>query len=461
MVDSRRRRGYNHGMQAHSTKIVLGAGARTPIGHIARSLAQVPPEDLMVAAMLETLKRSRVSPEAVSGVIVGWVGQSFHAPNIARVAALKAGLPEKVQTVTVQNNCVSSIEAIASAARFILAGEGDLYIAGGTESMSQFPYTFQGSRDMKPLRSLDALKKSWGTILEDQSVAVVDSMEEGLTDPVKNINMAGTAEVVAQMYGITREAQDAYAVESLRRNVKAWNEGFYASHVVPYKHGETTIEKDEYPFLREDMLANPGRMAKAPLAFDNAAFTIKDFFGRYGGYMNGSRFDPEKTHGTVTLFNSVARSDGAAALIVTTEEKAKALGIEILGELAGWGFYGNNPAHMGVAPALAAPVALERAGLPFDALDQIELHEPFAATVLSIFKVGKDTFGHDWAAKDAAGKLNPNGGSLAMGHPLGATGARLMLNLLYAMKADPSKKSGMIAACAGGGMGGAMVVKKA
>ena len=448
-------------MKVQDKRIVLGVGARTPIGHIARSLSHVPPEDLMVAAVRETLKRAKLDPEAVSGLIVGWVGQSFSAPNIARVTALKAGLPERAQTVTVQNNCVSSIEAVSSAARFILAGEGDLYIAGGTESMSQCPFILQGSRDMKPMRSLDALKKNWGTLLQDQSVAVVDSIEEGLTDPVKKINMAGTAEVVAQIYGIGRAEQDAYALESLRRAIAAWSAGFYATHVVPYAAGGSVLlEKDEYPFLREDMLANPERMGKAPLAFDNSAYSIRDFFNEFGAYMNGNRYEEGKTKGTVTLFNSVARSDGAAALVVTTAEKAKALGLEVLGELAGWAFVGNNPAHMGVAPALAAPVALERAGLKFEDLDEIELHEPFAATVLSIFKLGKDKFGHDWAAKNKDGKLNPHGGSLAMGHPLGATGARLLLNLLYGMKKDPSRKAGMIAACAGGGMGGAMVVRR-
>src|SRR5262249_21273182 len=148
--------------------------------------------------------------------------------------------------------------------------------------------------------------------------------------------------------------------------------------------------------------------------------------------------------GTVTLFNSCGRSDGAAAIIVTTEAKAKALGLEILAELKGWGFYGNNPAHMGVAPALAAPVALKRAGINFDDLDHIELHEPFAATVLSIFKVGKDKFSCDWESKFKSGALNPNGGSIALGHPLGATGTRLMLNLLYALKQDAKSKHGMI-----------------
>lgn len=397
--------------------------------------------------------------DAVDGLIVGWVGQQFDAPNIARVAALLAGLPEKVQSVTVQNNCVSSIEAMASAARFILSGEGELYIAGGVECMSHMPYVIAGARSKKELRSMETLKQSWGNLLQNPNVAVVDAMEQGLTDPVRGINMAGTAEVCAQMYGIPREAQDRYAHESFRRCIEGWNKGFYASHVFPIKNNDAMVlEKDEYPFLREDLVAKPQMFAKAPALFDNSAYSIEQFYRDFGRYIDGRHFEPGKSRGTVTLFNSCGRSDGAAAIIVATEAKAKALGLEILAEIKGWGFYGNNPAHMGVAPALTAPVALERAGISFDDLDDIELHEPFAATVLSIFKVGKERFGHDWESKFKEGKLNPHGGSIAMGHPLGATGTRLMLNLIYALKASNGRR-GMIAACAGGGMGGAMVVE--
>src|SRR5262249_22242574 len=159
-------------------------------------------------------------------------------------------------------------------------------LAGGTESMSEFPYTFTGNRANKPLRSLDVLKKNWATLLQQQGVALVDSIEEGLTDPVKKINMAGTAEGCGQIYGVSREAQDKYAVSSLQRCLAAWNRGFYNTHVVPFVHaGQTILEKDEYPFLREDLAANPERMAKAPLAFENSAYTMKDFYNEYGAYI--------------------------------------------------------------------------------------------------------------------------------------------------------------------------------
>lgn len=448
-------------MNAHSETIVIAGGARTAIGHISRSLSGIKPEELMVDAIAATLSRANLSKDAVDGVLVGWVGQSFSAPNIARVAALRAGLPEKVQAVTVQNNCVSSIESIAAACRFIMAGEGELYLAGGVEVMSRLPYSIDGSRSAKPLRSLSVVKEKWAELLSAPDVQISDSMEAGLNDPVKNINMAGTAEVCAQMYGIGRAEQDEYARESFRRTIAGWKSGFFTSSVVPVvRDGQTVLEKDEYPFLREDLVDKPQMFAKAPAAFDNSAYPIKKFYEEYGQFIEGKTYQEGVTKGTVTLFNACGRSDGAAVVVVATAKRAKELGLEILAEIKGWGFEGNNPAHMGVSPALAAPTALKRAGVKFEELDQIELHEPFAATVLSIFKLGKDRFGHDWEAKNKSGALNPNGGSLAVGHPLGATGARLMLNLVHALKANPKGRKGMLAACAGGGMGGAMVVEK-
>lgn len=448
-------------MNAHSHKIVLCGGRRSPIGHIARSLEGVRPDDLMVEAVNRTVDAVGVPKGEVDGLIAGWVGQDFQAPNLARVSLLRAGLPEQAQAVTVQNNCVSSIEAVAMAARFILAGDGELYVAGGVEVMSRLPYTIAGSRAAKELRSLDQVKGKWGELLSSGSVSVVDAMEQGLTDPVRGINMAATAEVCAQMYGVGRAEQDAYAHESFKRAIGGWNSGFYAKHVFAMKKADGTalLEKDEYPFLREDLVAKPEKFGKAPVLFDNSAYSMADFYRDNQKHIGKPM--PDGAKGTVTLFNACGRSDGAAAVVVATEARAKALKLPILAELKGWGFYGNDPAHMGVSPALAAPVALKNAGVKFEDLDQVELHEPFAATVLSIFKLGKERFGHDWEAKFKAGALNPHGGSIALGHPLGATGARLLLNLLGALQENPRGRFGMLAACAGGGMGGALVVEKA
>ncbi|PIR15956.1 MAG: hypothetical protein COV48_11530, partial [Elusimicrobia bacterium CG11_big_fil_rev_8_21_14_0_20_64_6] len=347
-------------MNAKSETIVIAGGARTAIGHISRSLAGIKPEDLMVDAITATLSRAKLSKDAVDGVLVGWVGQAFSAPNIARVAALNAGLPERVQAVTVQNNCVSSIEAIAAACRMIMAGEGEVYLAGGVEVMSRIPYSIDGSRASKSLRSLSVVKEKWAELLTSPEVQVCDAMEQGLTDPVKHINMAATAEVCAQIYDVGRAEQDEYARESFRRTLAGWNAGFFNSSVVPVvRDGVTILEKDEYPFLREDLVDKPKMFAKAPTAFDNSAYPISKFYEEYGQFLEGKKYQ-EGAKGTVTLFNSCGRSDGGAAVVVTTAKKAKELGLEILAEIKGWGFEGNNPAHMGVSPALAAHTALKR-----------------------------------------------------------------------------------------------------
>ena len=448
-------------MEAKSRRIVLCGGIRTAIGHIAKSLAGVMPEDLMGQAIKALIERSSLYPQAVDGVMVGWVGQGSHAPNIARISVLKAGLPEKAHAVTVQANCVSGLEAIASAARHIAMGEGELYIAGGTESMSTFPYALRGPRSAKALRSLEALKANWASILSDPAVSLCDTIEEGLNDPVKNLNMAATAEVCAQMFSISREDQDAYAFETFRRALEGERNGFYEDHVVPVvENGQVILKEDEYPFLRESLVKKPEMIRKAPTLFDSESFTIKDFYAKFGEFIQGKKYKEGESKGTVTLFNSCARSDGAAAVIVTSYERARDLKLEILGEIKSWGFWGINPAHMGIAPVFASQLALERAKAKLSEMSYIELHEAFSATCLAIFKVGKEKHGQDWESFWKKGTLNPRGGSIALGHPLAATGARVVLNLLHDMKHDPKAKIGLATACAAGGLGGAMVIEK-
>lgn len=448
-------------MKPRDTRIVLCGGIRTPIGHFSKSLSSVSPEHLLMMTINGLLAKTTLYPHAVDGVMAGWVGQGSHAPNIARIAVLLSHLPEKAHAVTVQANCVSGLEAISSAARHIVMGEGDLYIAGGTESMSNFPYAIRGDRSMKELRSIDMVRANWASLLDHEGVGVVDCIEEGLNDPVMNLNMAATAEVCAQMYSIDRKAQDAYALETYRRALAAEENGFYASHTIPVSEdGNLLLEKDEYPYLREGLVKKPDMMSKAPLLFENSAFTMQDFYKLYGEHILGKSYLPGQTKASVTLFNSCARSDGAAAVIVASEKKALELKLEILGEIVGWGYWGNNPAHMGVAPVFAANEALERSEIKFDQLDVIELHEAFAATCLSIFKVGREKYGHHWESKWKDGKLNANGGSIPLGHPLAATGTRIILNALYQMKRKPETRYAMAAACAAGGLGGAMVIKR-
>lgn len=448
-------------MTPQAKRIVLCAGVRTPFGHLAKSLADISPEALLSKAIQGLLSKTPLYPHAVDGVMVGWVGQGSHAPNIARVALLNAGLPEKAHAVTVQANCVSGMEAICSASRHILLGEGSLYLAGGTESMSTFPYAIRGSRRLKELRSLEAVKANWQELLKHDGVLLMDCIDEGLTDPVKHLNMAATAEVCAQMYSISRDAQDEYAHASYARALKAEEAGFYDPHVTPLEqHGQVLLQRDEYPYLRENLAHKPALLAKAPLLFETPEFGMKEFYATFGEHILGKRFEAGRTRGTVTLFNSCARSDGAAMVIVTSEQRARDLKLEILAEIKSWGFWGINPAHMGVGPAFATALALERAGLSFDQLDQIELHEAFAATCLAIFKVGREKYGHHWETKWKEGKINPNGGSIPLGHPLAATGTRIILNLLYAMQRNPNIRWGLATACAAGGLGGAMLLER-
>jgi acetyl-CoA acetyltransferase family protein len=449
-------------MNIQKKNIVLCSGLRTPIGHLSKSLAEIAPEDLMGSVIRELIKRANLDPTYVDGVMVGWVGQGSHAPNIARIATLKAGrLPEKAHAATIQANCVSGMEAICTAARHIVMGEGELYIAGGTESMSTFPYAIRGPRSVKALRSLQTLKEEWPNLWENPELQITDTMEEGLTDPIKHLNMAATAEVCAQMYGITREQQDNYAYESFKRCYDSQLSGFYKSHVMPMiKDGQVILDQDEYVMLRKNLVQKPEMIKKAPVLFNSESFTIKDFYEKFKEFIVGKSYQPS-AEATVTLFNSCARSDGAAAVIVTSEEMAKKLGLEILGRLKSWAFYGINPAHMGVAPVYATQTALERAKLKFEDLNQIELHEAFAATCLSIFHLGKKEFGQDWKAKWDLKKVNPHGGTIPLGHPLAATGTRIILNLLYALKENPTSKFGLATACASGGLGGAIIIEKA
>ncbi len=448
-------------MNATSKKIVLCKGLRTAIGHLSKSLATVPPEDLMGSTIRELIRQSNLDPTRVDGVIVGWVGQGSHAPNIARIAMLKAGrMPEKAHALTVQENCVSGMEAISSAARHILTGEGKLYIAGGTESMSTFPYAIRGPRSAKALRSLEAVKENWAELWNNPEVAITDTMEEGLTDPVRHLNMAATAEVCAQMFDIDRDAQDAYAYETFKRCYESELSGFYKSHVIPVmKDGVQLLDTDEYVMLRKGLVQKPEMIKKAPTLFGSEAFNIKKFYETYGHHMLGKKYDPS-AEATVTLFNSCARSDGAAAIIVTSDDVAKELGLEVFAELKSWAYYGIDPAHMGIAPAYATDIALQRAELKFKDIANVELHEAFAATCLSIFHVGKEKFNQDWKTLWDAKKLNPHGGTIPLGHPLAATGTRIVLNLMHAMKENPNTRFGLATACAAGGLGGAIILER-
>jgi len=439
--------------------IVLCDGVRTPVGHLAKSLAGILPEKLLELSIRDLLRRTRLDPAVVDGIVAGWVGQGSHAPNIARIAALNAGLPLRSHAITVQCNCVSGMESVTIAARSIAFEEGEVFVAGGTESMSSIPYAVRGPRSHPALRSMESLRQNWNGLWETDGLTIADCIEEGLRDPVRHTNMAETAEICAQIYGISRQEQDDYAIETFRRCRQAWDNGFYQNHVEPVRTPGGTLEKDEYVQLRAKLIKDPAMIRNAPCLFKRTDYPFSKFYQDFGPLI-GKKFDEAASLPSVTLFNSCARSDAAATVVVTSARKAKELGLKPLCRLKSWAYWGFEPSQMGVAPAFAADVALKRGGFSFEDLDWIELHEAFAATVLSAFKVGETNFGHQWKKKWEEGRLNPNGGSIPLGHPLAATGTRLLLNLAYQMRTDPSAKLGMAAACAAGGIGGAIIVEK-
>ena len=446
-------------MDIAAKNIVLANGVRTPIGHVNKSLADETPVQLGTTVIKNLLQKTNLAPDTIDGILLGWVGQMSNAPNIARVCALHAGLSERSLAFTVHVNCVSGIEAVVSAARQIICGEGEVYIAGGTESMGSLPYVIRGARKYRGLKTLDDLKKNWASLITDPHIDIGDCMLEGLRDPVKGMIMAETAEIVAQTYNISREEQDRYAVESYSRAIAAIRNGHLKNYVIPYQRdGQTILENDENPILRENFVKEPEKAKKAPLMFDNEEYPFKKFWDLYGSEIKGKQFVDGVTHGTITPFNSCPRSDGAAAVIVTTEKKAKELKLEIIAELKGWGYAGVNPSLMAVGPAFAAKNALDFSKVKFDDLDIIELHEAFAAGCLGIFRVGEEKFGHSWQAKWKDGHVNPYGGSLALGHPLAASGTRILLNLAYELRGMPKAKFGLAAACAAGGVSGSVVL---
>jgi acetyl-CoA C-acetyltransferase len=283
---------------------------------------------------------------------------------------------------------------------------------------------------------------------------------EGLVDPVKKLNMAATAEILAQIHGITRQEQDAYAVESYRRAIEALDKKTLVDHVFPVTVGnETVIVEDENPRMREQFVKDPSKLEKMTLLFDTPAFTLEEFYKTYKDELEGKTYRPGVSQATITPFNACPRSDGAGAVIVTTETTAKKLGLKIEAELMGWDFAGVDPAQMGKSPAYSTDVVLKRLRLKLEQMGVIDLHEAFAAGCLAIFKIGLRDFKHPWQELLNARVVNPSGGSLALGHPLAASGTRVILNVLGSMSRNKSIKYGMAAACAAGGMGCSMVFR--
>jgi len=393
-------------------EIVILGGARTPFGKFGGGLRNITATMLGAAAAKAALAACQVEPEQIDHVVFGNVIQSSRdAAYLARHVGLHAGVPIEIPGLTLNRLCGSGFEAIVEAARMIRLGEAEIVLSGGSENMSQAPLVARGAR--------------WGVGL-GQGLTLEDSLWQGLTDSYNKMPMAITAENLAKMYGVTRKQQDELALGSQQRAAAAWAEGRMAEEVAPveghYAKGRPMlVEHDEH--IRADAtMAGLGRLP--------ARFIPKD--------------------GTVTAGNASGIVDGAAALVVTSAGKATELGLKPLARLVSWGIVGVNPDLMGIGPAPAIRQALDRAGLSLADMGLAEINEAFAAQCLAVTR----ELGMDEAI------LNINGGAISIGHPLGATGARLTLTLLLEMRRR-DVRYGVSSMCIGGGMGSAGIFELA
>ncbi|WP_454883177.1 beta-ketothiolase BktB [Sphingomonas oryzagri] len=391
-----------------SNDVFILSGARTAIGVFGGSLKDVPPAKLGSIVIAEAIARSGLTPQDVGHVVLGNVIPSVPKDAyIARVAAVEAGVPIEAPALTLNRLCGSGLQAIVSAAQMIALGECDVAVGGGAESMTRAPHHVAAAR--------------FGQKMGD--VAMVDAMIAALSDPFENTHMGVTAENVAADYQITRGMQDALAVESHRRASRAQVEGRFAQQIVAVeikeRGGVRSFDTDEH--IRPD--ANSDDMSKLRPVFQ------KD--------------------GTVTAGNASGINDGAGAVVLASRATVDAKGITPWARILGWGHAGVEPSRMGIGPIKAVPIALARAGVTLDQIDVIESNEAFAAQACAV----ANTLGFDPA------KVNPNGSGIALGHPIGATGAILTVKSLYELERIGGRY-GLITMCIGGGQGIAMVIER-
>ena len=393
-------------------KVVIVGGVRTPIGSHGGAFRTLTAQHLAALVFEEVIKRTGIDAKLIDDVILGCISQQSDAPNIGRVAALMAGVPVSVPGYTVQRNCVSSMQSITAACQAIQAGDGEVYLCGGVESMSTSPYVVRGAR--------------WGLKLRHDTF--VDTLWEGLTDPVCGQIMGYTAENLAMMYNISREELDKYAVESHKKAFMATRRERFREEIMPVRVSKKVAGQEvAYEDIIKDECINP------TLTVQKAAMYPTVF----------------KKGGVVTPANACPLSDGAAAVIVMTADKAKALGLQPLAAIRSYAYAAIPPEIMGLGPAYALPKACRRAGIDVSQLDLIEINEAFAAQTLAC---GME-LGWDW------NRVNVNGGAIALGHPVGCTGTRVVVTLVNEMiKRDVPL--GAVTACVGGGMGGAIVIER-
>ena len=390
-----------------TTAVILSA-CRTPIGSFGGALKDLTASDLGAIVIREAIARAGVAARDIGDVILGCVLQAGAGMNVARQAALKAGVPVEVPAETVNRVCGSGLTAVVHAVEAVKAGYVDLIVAGGTESMSNAPFLLKGAR--------------WGYRMGNAEV--IDAMlAEGLTCAIKGCHMGNTAEEIVKRYGVSRVDQDTFAAESQRRAAAAIDSGAFDQEIVPVevpqrKGTALRVERDEYP--------------RAGTTVEKLA-ALRPAFTR---------------DGTVTAGNSSGINDGAAALVVSTEDSARQNGRRPLARILSYCTTGVDPMIMGMGPVDALRRAADRAGVSLNDLDLFELNEAFASQSLAVVReLGLD-----------AAKVNVHGGAIALGHPIGASGARILTTLIHALKARGGGR-GAAALCVGGGMGTAMIVE--
>ncbi|MBC8243919.1 MAG: thiolase family protein [Verrucomicrobia bacterium] len=423
-------------------RLVIVDGVRTPFTKMGTSLARLNASELGRVAVNALLTKTGIDPGTIDEVIFGCVGQPIDSANVARVIALRAGVPRSVPAVTVSRNCASGCEAITQADQKLAAGCGELFVVGGVESMSQYPLLYRPSAAAKfnRLARAKSLGQKIGAALgfRPGDFSPLIGLKLGLSDPVCGLNMGQTAELIGRENGATRELQDAFALASHQKAAAA--AARLADEICPVYLP---------PKYKSAVTADNGPRAKQSI---EALAKLRPVF--------------ERGTGTVTAGNASQVSDGAVALLVAGETRAAQLSLEPLGTLAGYAYAGCEPSRMGLGPVYAMNKLEQLSGLGLNDADIIEINEAFAAQVLAVRACAESaTFARDELKRDRPlgqvpeAKLNVNGGSIALGHPVGATGARLALTSLLELRRRKAKRA-LISLCIGGGQGAAMWMER-
>ena len=432
---------YNISSSSSKNEVCLVQGCRSPFVKAGTVLKDEHPVQIGRQVFKELMCRSSIAPFDVQEVIIGNVGNLPDAANISRVIALKAGLPESVSAYTVHRNCASGLEAITSATNRIQLGIVDTVLAGGVESMSSYPLLFSKGfvsfldafmRARSATQKLKALSK-----IRIKHLKPRFSILEGLTDPFVGLSMGQTAEVLSKEFGISRRDQDEFAFESHRKAVASKQSGRLNEEIVPLVTSQKFIEEDIGP--RSDQTLE--KLSR-----------LKPYFDR--------------KYGSVTVGNACPITDGAVALLMMNSQKARELQYEPRIFVRSYAYSGCSPSRMGLGPVVSTAIALKRAGLKLKDIDVIEINEAFAAQVLACAQAfSSRRFAQEFLSSNEPignldfSKLNVNGGAIALGHPVGATGARLVLTIMKEME-KRDLRYGLVTLCIGGGQGGALILER-